>query len=847
MGAKMGSVARLEAQGILAIPLEMGVRHFMHVAMHKRHASSPILAARLAGLPTWQRSKSHPTPALRFLEDVRHFEPDVEVVSRAVLTLEKDLYLKDHNFNGTFLFPTVFGLEAMGQAVATLLGIPCFDTFTIRNVRLEKPIPVNAIDGETIEISAHRNADNTAIITSIKTRSTHFKVNHFSAEFSLDPTKIRTSAPVSAKAPGQTLELIPERGLYGDVLFQGPLFQRMTRVYELSKSHVAFSVEYKAAAQFGDYFDASLPHTLVLGDPFARDALLQAAQLPLIHAQFLPVHIGEIASSSKMDAGTHYVELYANKETASLYRCSVAAQSECGHMESLSDYALQLVSPSSPYHSIFDLLIQKHVRGACQVFQLQCPDFVVLELADSTLKRGDAQAHLLAALTQSAGLPQHSQIVYHDTGQPVLEGSNRHIALSHKDRVYVAAIGDAPIGCDFEWIDPAQDLSWFANDPIIATAIHTLCAKTPFSDFAALLLWCAKEAYFKADNKTPITAYTLISHTPSCVLFENNKGVKCMVVVGGEQFIFALTIPEKEVHLSLPKGAFSHQFMLTFEDVIDTFQSCDIATWMGKLRELPLKAIAAPLIQDMKSGKWGLVTNRSAIQVIGTANAFDTIEGRFWVSHLSGPMESTIHLVFEWFKLAEHGHKIPIAKSFLDTTWVEIIGHGRVAVRPLPHYLAPLLNRISVNHKYSDLEAHTFGMANPDKIGTPDYTQSFSTSNVQSNLVGNIYYAHYYKWQSEVRDHLLNESQPEYRQFERNSQYYCDLDQVEHFREAMPNDKVTVSAYITAQTTHYVELFFRFTQTQQQEEHLLATGNQRVIKTVSLAPEVALVEVETQD
>ena len=42
------------------------------------------------------------------------------MVFTAHLSLETDPYLVDHNFQGSYLFPTVFGLEAMAQAGGVL-------------------------------------------------------------------------------------------------------------------------------------------------------------------------------------------------------------------------------------------------------------------------------------------------------------------------------------------------------------------------------------------------------------------------------------------------------------------------------------------------------------------------------------------------------------------------------------------------------------------------------------------------------------------------------------------------------------------------------------------------------
>ncbi len=58
---------------------------------------------------------------------------------QAHLSLEADPYLKDHVFNGSYLFPTVFGLEAMAQAVAHVTGQQDFSRVRIENIQLKRP------------------------------------------------------------------------------------------------------------------------------------------------------------------------------------------------------------------------------------------------------------------------------------------------------------------------------------------------------------------------------------------------------------------------------------------------------------------------------------------------------------------------------------------------------------------------------------------------------------------------------------------------------------------------------------------------------------------------------------
>ena len=70
---------------------------------------------------------SEPIKGARFLEKRIHFIPGVESAFLVHLSMEEDLYLQDHCYDGSYLFPTVFGLEAMAQVVANITGINGFN------------------------------------------------------------------------------------------------------------------------------------------------------------------------------------------------------------------------------------------------------------------------------------------------------------------------------------------------------------------------------------------------------------------------------------------------------------------------------------------------------------------------------------------------------------------------------------------------------------------------------------------------------------------------------------------------------------------------------------------------
>jgi hypothetical protein len=141
------------------------------------------------------------------------------------LGIEQDLYVQDHDYGGALLFPTVFGLEAMGQVALYVTGEREFRILRIEEISLQRPIIVNPEKGTHIEIHAEvqeREAGDSAkqIRVGIKTEQTGFAINHFAATYVLHPN---TDAPERhIELPEIPLDILPKQDLYG--MFKRPIF-----------------------------------------------------------------------------------------------------------------------------------------------------------------------------------------------------------------------------------------------------------------------------------------------------------------------------------------------------------------------------------------------------------------------------------------------------------------------------------------------------------------------------------------------------------------------------------------------------------------------------------------------
>jgi hypothetical protein len=327
------------------------VERFVRLFACDPGARQVVVTGRLGGLDTWPAADAPAPERLRFIERIVDHVPEVQLAARTRLTLDRDVYVRDHVYHGSPLFPTVFGLEAMAQAAARLLADPAPPVTRIEDVRLERPIVVDPAHGVEVEIQATRLEDATdgehRIRGCIRAESTGFQVEHFAATFVLGETAEPAFAPMAA--PSDRLDLEPRRDLYGRLLWQGPLFQRMDEVLALDGERVVFRASTDPAAAERAAFGEG---RLVLGDSFFRDVLLQSIQLVVPRHDSLPLRIERIELATPgHDAGDRLVTTVLVSPGAEEDVAEVTAARPDGRVvERLTGYRLRVLreAPERP-------------------------------------------------------------------------------------------------------------------------------------------------------------------------------------------------------------------------------------------------------------------------------------------------------------------------------------------------------------------------------------------------------------------------------------------------------------------------------------------------------------------
>ncbi|MCJ7603517.1 MAG: SDR family NAD(P)-dependent oxidoreductase [Desulfobulbaceae bacterium] len=527
MGIRLGSIAYLAERGIAAIPVQEGVRRFMQLAIQDPGEQQVVIAARLANLDTIQ-SVPYPMPrASRFLERLLSYTPDVEIVARAHLSLEKDPYVQDHNWRGTLLFPTVFGLEAMAQAVAYVTGESNFDSLRIENIRLERPVPVNPEKGIEIEIRAEvlerqPGEIGKRVRVSIGAEQTGFSTPHFSATFVLGEER---QAPVEKIAlPERPLDIDPKEDLYnGKLLFQGPRFQRLTEIYSLDSNQCVFRSMSSEKLDNQRTFEKDSEHDWLLGDPYFRDSLLHVGQLPVSRNTSLPFSIESIQryAGERREAAVLPGVVLVEDLTAHEVHAAVSVRDDSGRMvEHINGYVLKILEYHEEYPTPEELanpgardenILRQALQKGAEHWGFALPEIAVAYSPNLPARTKQERHELELPIFQRAvrqfqndskDSEQEVTVSWLSSGRPHLDGAQHEeldISISHDHGTVLCVAGIGPQGCDLQSISKRTWEEWGAllgkdKEPLL----EELQMSGDSLDLAGTRIWAGKEAFYKA-------------------------------------------------------------------------------------------------------------------------------------------------------------------------------------------------------------------------------------------------------------------------------------------------------------------------------------------------------------
>ncbi len=775
MGKRMGSLAVLSSMGIHPIPRNKGVAHFMQLVEKDPGAKQVVVASRLGGLSTLRKQPLSKPRGARFLEEILFYEKGVEIEAKAVLTLGKDPYLRDHLFKGTYLFPTVFGIEAMAQAVLAVTGIGDIDYLQLENILLSYPITVEPDAATEIRIRAliedsAAEAEGIRVKAGITVDQTGFSKHHFEATFVFHTQK--SVDHYAGTIPETFLDIKPEEDLYRRMLFQGGMFQRIKAIRSLRDTQCAFDSEMEINAHVLDTSSGQL----VTGDPFFRDTLLQSVQLILTDLILLPVEIEKwkiFLKNGEKETHTVVAELLQRGDdivTANVYAIDTKGRT----VETLQGYKTKVIERVQNAPRIDDLRapdnwdesqINNKLQYYCQRINKIPP---VLSLRHQSglhemeiTERHRVEKELFGKAYEKLKvvnelLPNEITILWTEAGKPFVKESDRvGVSCSHDARLCLCVVGQGEQGCDIETISHRSEEEWedllgAMREPLLKAAAGV----DKSLDRAGSRIWCALEALRKAIDMNE-RDLTYEGQIEECLIFKGGdlsiltfpvtllRGCERMLAI-----VLAEGKPHDEEELETghpgetlkdakwgtfihggPQGqkVFAYQFPLGLRDSSTIGGGVYFANyfhWLGKVREMTLKLIDKYIADMFFSGHF-MVTNYSATAISGDVRNHEIIDARVWIHKMFGFKDSSLLLHFEWRKLLADRRIMSVAFSEHQVSWVRAVGHGVVEPVECPEFFMDFLQE---NHLL------------PEKDSTELHERSSGNGRISITELGNVLY-----------------------------------------------------------------------------------------------------------
>lgn len=484
MGERLGVLEALAREGVTAIPVAEGVAMVRRILSDPHTPDRLVVTGRADGLPTLGFDRPE-LPLLRFLDRPRVHYPGVELITEVDLSAGTDPYLADHRLAGDPLFPAVFGMEAMVQVASALVGAS--GPAVLTNLEFPRPIGVPA-GGTTVRVAALTD-DSGAVRTVLRSSETGFQADHFRGT-------VRFSRPEpAADVPGRPvrpmLPVDPTRELYGPILFQGKLFQRLIGYRELAARRCVAEI---ANLPAGPWFGSFLPAGLVLGDPGTRDAVMHAIQACVPDVTLLPVAVDRLEPAEPGQdwdtVTTTATERSADDDT---YVYDVEVREPAGLLiERWCGLRLRAVRRLDGGGPWVPVLLGPYLERRAGALLAVPPRCVVLPDAGGP---ADRRGRTRRAVAWVRDVEPH----YRPDGRPELPGASMSAAHGAGLTFVVVAPDDTAVGCDIEVV---ADADWAGLLGPERVELARLLARERNEKFpvAATRVWTAVECLRKCGS-----------------------------------------------------------------------------------------------------------------------------------------------------------------------------------------------------------------------------------------------------------------------------------------------------------------------------------------------------------
>lgn len=873
---------------------EDGVRAFTKLIECDPGARHVLVSGRVIGFDTWAQLRPPPTSpdALRrpFIDAVRFHEPEVELIVRKRLSVDRETFLKDHMVRGMYVMPTVFCLEAMAQVAAACAALG-LEVARMENVEMPWPLVVDAERGLEIELRAEvitRSHGEAHVRVAVTTEQSNFSKEVLRSVIVLGP---RATAPRAEVFVGNPVDIVPTRDLYGQHFFVGPLFQRMQQVLSIDPNRSVSRAEYhQEAAAGGEGFSPRASTSLLLGDGFLRDTAIHTAFLhDLSYFAFTSTiaridffQVSGVAGSERLCVAKRvaYEAKALDTEIEVMSTSGEVFEKWVGYRLTVVDQfhdlptAAELVSPDL-MRARDQRIIEASVTVAAKELSVTAPTVQVVVSpqlkASAKARRHEVEAELgkLTArerLGMGARDSSRSEVKWSANGRPEFkfEGSQEQalqVSFSIDEPYCVASVAESDQGCDLTSIVERNRDEWLS---ILGTAraelLLGLVTAGESIDRAGARIWGALEAARKATSQLEqqltvvrtvgshvlmnakstagevyiVTSLIRLTRAPERVLAwvgapNPKSGAKVSLASSAATDVHQLYSLRVEADASLGCNVLRHHFQVNLRDcntASGRVQAVNFVAWFKNACDL--------MLGEQLGQQFASEVRAGSVSGV-TRNTRVTVDGEANVYDrieikiwVSRLADAEVICQGEIYRL--NGDR-PQRLARLSTEVVSLgLGAGTLEVRPFSNELHALFTQYLAKTPV----AHNQAVA-PLLVGAGSLvsSQKLTTSMLDSDLMGNINNGMYFSWQVQARDEFFRTVHPTYIDRSRgepwaNVEPICSVLRVDYLREALPFDTIQIDMFVESASAREVGLRFDYYRVKDNTKEKLAVGYQEL-------------------
>ncbi|MEN5231549.1 SDR family NAD(P)-dependent oxidoreductase [Sphingobacterium faecium] len=286
MGVNLNTISHLKSKEIYPIPTKNALA-ILHSLLSDQSIVSGryLVSGRYGHLTTLQFNRGQ-LPMGRFVSEIKHYIPKIEIISDVKIDLKSDTYLRHHVINGQFIYPTVMILEGMLQVTSCLVNT--ISTLKIKNLKIEKPVFIPS-DSSVILRFAACLISKDEIHIKVSSDESNFDVVNFEGTVSIE--KIVEPEILKLNLQNNTVDFNVQTKFYDDLLFHTGPFRKIDKFHYIDSYQSIGRAKLRADE---NWFHQNHSQLLILDSPGIIDAIIHCHQACRPSQRLLPTGVKEI-------------------------------------------------------------------------------------------------------------------------------------------------------------------------------------------------------------------------------------------------------------------------------------------------------------------------------------------------------------------------------------------------------------------------------------------------------------------------------------------------------------------------------------------------------------------------